>query len=190
MDTAASAYRFIQANAMPDTQPAHGPRDMGTDSLRFFEDLEPGSEVVSSCHVIERDELVSFARTWDPLPFHVDEEAGVRAFGSITAPGLYMLAVKQRLIHSMPPLAVIASLGYDELRFHAPLRPGACIMLKAQWITRRESTSRPDRGLVTIRYSLVTGAGAVLMSHLDTVLVRRRFPGANPPQNSSAFAST
>ena len=171
-------------------QSACGPKDMGTDSWRFYEDLEPGAEVLSPSQVIDRDELVSFARAWDPLPFHVDEAAGARAFGGITAPGLYMLAVKQRLIHCMPPLAVIASLGYDELRFHEPLRPGAIVILKAQWVSRRESVSKPDRGLVTIRYSLINHAGGIVMSHLDTVLVRRRFPGATPPYNSSTFTST
>jgi acyl dehydratase len=140
----------------------------------FYEDMEPGEGLTSPSQAIEREELVSFARTWDPLPFHVDEEAGVRAFGGITAPGLYMLAVKQRLVHRLPALAVIASLGYDEVRFLEPLRPGDTVVLQLQWVSRRLSGSRPDRGIVTLRFSLVNQAGTTVMSHLDTVLVRRR----------------
>jgi acyl dehydratase len=140
----------------------------------FYEDMEPGGELTSPSQAIEREELVSFARSWDPLPFHVDEEAGVRAFGGITAPGLYMLAVKQRLVHRLPALAVIASLGYDEVRFLEPLRPGDTVVLRLQWVSRRLSGSRPDRGIVTLRFSLVNQAGTTVMSHLDTVLVRRR----------------
>ena len=143
-----------------------------------FEDLEPGASLTSPVHVVDRDELVAFAQVWDPLPFHVDEAAGVAAFGSLTAPGLYMLAIKQRLVHRLPPIAVIASMGYDEVRFLAPLRPGDNVVLQAQWLERRPSGSKPDRGIVKIRFSLVTKEGITVLSHLDTVLVRRRPPPA------------
>ena len=83
-------------------------QEMCAEPLLFYEDMEPGGELTSPAEVIERDELVWFANTWDPIPFHIDEEAGIRAFGSLTVPGLYMLAVKQRLVHRMRPLAVIA----------------------------------------------------------------------------------
>jgi acyl dehydratase len=85
----------------------------GKDAL-LYEDLVPGLGLESDSHVIDRAEMVSFAQIWDPLPFHVDEEAGRAAFGGLTAPGLYVLAVKQRLIHSLPAIQVIASLGYDD----------------------------------------------------------------------------
>jgi acyl dehydratase len=144
------------------------------DAMLYYEDLEPGAGLVSPPHVIDRGELVAFAREWDPLPFHIDEAAGAAAFGSLTAPGLYMLAIKQRLVHRLPPLAVIASMGYDEVRFLSPLRPGDTVTLKATWVERRPSSSKPDRGVVTIRFALITEAGIPVLSHLDTILVRRR----------------
>jgi acyl dehydratase len=85
-----------------------------------------------------------------------------------------MLAVKQRLVHSLPPQAVIASLGYDEVRFKEPLRPGDTVFLKQLWESRRPSGSKTDRGIVTLRFSLVNQSGAIVLTHLDTVLVRRR----------------
>jgi acyl dehydratase len=145
-------------------------------AVLHYEDMNPGDGLTGPSQVIDRDELVDFARRWDPMPFHVDEQAGAAAFGSLTAPGLYMLAVKQRLVHRLPPQAVIASLGYDEVRFFEPLRPGDTVVLKQEWIRRRLSASKPDRGVVTIRFSLVNQAGVTVMSHLDTVLVRRREP--------------
>lgn len=147
--------------------------NMPTSQTLYFEDMVPGQSLTSRPQRIERDELVGFARTWDPLPFHVDEQAGVAAFGSLTAPGLYMLAVKQRLIHQLPPQAVIASLGYDEVRFHLPLRPGDTVLLRQEWISRRISLTKPDRGIVTIKFSLVNQNEDTVMSHLDTILVQR-----------------
>lgn len=142
-----------------------------------FEDMEPGLCLTSPPHRIERSELVAFAKVWDPLPFHVDEQAGIRAFGSLTAPGLYMLAVKQRLIHQLPKMEVIASLGYDEVRFIAPMRPDDTVVLQLEWVSRRASESKPDRGIVTVRFSLINQDGKAVMSHLDTILVKRRVEG-------------
>ena len=63
---------------------------------------------------------MAFGSAWDPLPIHVDK-AFAMEHGGLTAPGIYLLAVKMRLVHSLPLReAVIASFGYDEVRFHRP----------------------------------------------------------------------
>jgi acyl dehydratase len=143
----------------------------------YYEDMVPGGSQPGPSLTVERDELVNFARAWDPLAIHVDEAAALAHAGGITAPGLYMLALKQRLINRLAERhAVIASLGYDEVRFLGPVRPGDTLRLGVEWITRRPSASKPDRGIVTIRFSLVKADGAVVMTHLDTVLVRRAPP--------------
>jgi acyl dehydratase len=92
----------------------------------------------------------------------------------LTAPGVYMLAFKQRLIHRLPKMAVRASFGYDEVRFHQPVKPGDTLSLTVEWVNRRESASKPNAGIVTIRFSLMNQHGAPVLSHLDTVLVTRR----------------
>lgn len=125
--------------------------------------------------VVDRDELVDFAERWDPLAIHVDGEVAA-GHGGVTAPGLFVLAVKQRLVHQLPEQAVIASFGYDEVRFHHPLRPGDEVHLRYELVATRPSASKPDRGIVTVRLSLVRSDGDVVMSHLDTILVRRRVP--------------
>ena len=85
--------------------------------------------------------------------------------------------MKQRLIHQLPEHAVIASFGYDEVRFHHPLRPGDEVHLRYEFVETRPSSSKPDRGIVTVRLSLVRNDDdEVVMSHLDTILVRRRVP--------------
>ena len=125
--------------------------------------------------VVDRDKMVDFAKRWDPLPIHVDSDVAVNN-GGPTAPGVFILAIKQRLIHQLPEHAVIASFGYDEVRFHQPLRPGDEVHLRYEFIETRPSSSKPDRGIVTVRLSLVRNDDEVVMSHLDTILVRRRVP--------------
>lgn len=71
--------------------------------------MNPGDCVTGPSVRIDREEMLAFAKTWDAMPFHVDEAAGKAAFGGITAPGVYILAIKQRLVHQLPePHAVIA----------------------------------------------------------------------------------
>ncbi len=70
--------------------------------------------------------------------------------------------------------AVIASLGYDEVRFHKPVRPGDELTLVVEWLEKRLSNSKKDRGIVVHRLSLVNQHADVVMSHIDTILVRLR----------------
>lgn len=147
----------------------------------YFEDMIPGEYMTTRSVVVDRDEMVDFAKRWDPLPIHIDD-AVAAGNGGLSAPGLFVLAVKQHLIHQLPEHAVIASFGYDEVRFHQPLRPGDEVHLRYEFVDSRPSSSKPDRGIVTVRLSLLKSDGAaVIMSHLDTILVRRRTPLSETP---------
>jgi acyl dehydratase len=90
----------------------------------FFEDVTPGATLHAGPYLIPEHELVSFATTWDPLPIHLDK-AFAAEHGGLTAPGIYLLAIKMRLVHSLPvQRSVIATVGYDEVRSHRPAFPG------------------------------------------------------------------
>jgi acyl dehydratase len=147
----------------------------------YFEDILAGEYLTSPAVVVDRDEMVEFAKRWNPLPIHVDEEVAADN-GGLTAPGLFILAVKQHLIHQLPEHAVIASFGYDEVRFHQPLRPGDEVHLRFEYVETRPSSSKSDRGIVTVRLSLLKSDGGVVMSHIDTILVRRGTPFGETPE--------
>jgi acyl dehydratase len=74
--------------------------------MLFHEAMKPGDSLTSPTVTVDGDEMVEFARRWDPLPIHVDEVAA-KASGALTAPGLFTLAIKQRLLHQLPQLAVL-----------------------------------------------------------------------------------
>ena len=126
--------------------------------------------------VIPEQELLAFAAAWDPQPIHDNKDYAAR-HGGITAPGLYLLAVKMRLIHRLPfRRTVIAGFGFDEVRFHRPARPGDALSLELTWRDKRRSESKPDRGVVSAHCALLNAAGEMVMSHLDTILMRLRNP--------------
>jgi acyl dehydratase len=142
----------------------------------FFEDVTPGTAIQAGPYIIPEQELVSFGSAWDPLPMHVDKVFAMK-HGGLTAPGIYLLAIKMRLIHSLPlRRSVIASFGYDEVRFHRSAHPGDELTLELKWTDKRRSQSKPDQGIVTGRCSLINTAGEVVMSHIDTLLMRLRSP--------------
>ena len=142
--------------------------------LRYFEDIATGTRDLGDEVVVDGAEMLAFAREWDPVPIHVDPKAA-EALGGLTAPGLYILALKQRLIHQLPfRPAVIGSAGYDEVRFFKPVFAGTKLTLAIDWIEKRASKSKQDRGIVIHRLSLLDDQGATAMSHLDTLIVRRR----------------
>jgi acyl dehydratase len=142
----------------------------------FYEDVNPGAVLRAGPYVIPEQELLDFAAAWDPLPIHVDKDYAAR-HGGITAPGVYLLAVKMRLIHRLSfRRTVIAGFGFDEVRFHRPAHPGDALTLELTWRDKRRSQSKPDRGIVSGHHALVDAAGEMVMSHLDTILMRLRNP--------------
>jgi len=139
--------------------------------LLYFDDIRPGDAMQSPNYLIGHDEMVEFAGRWDPVPVHINPET----VGGVTASGTYVLAVKSRLLHELPEaVAIIGSAGYDELRFHEPVRAGDVVHVVMEWLEARASRSKPDRGVVKLRISLVNQNGVTVMSHLDTLIVQRR----------------
>ena len=142
--------------------------------LIFFDDIEVPSRFDGTSQTIDREEMVEFARTWDPLPIHLDEDFA-REYGGITASGPYLLALRIRLIHKLERQpAVIASFGYDEVRFKAPVHAGDRISLVLEMQSKRLSSSKPDRGIVTVRQSLINQDDEIVLTVLDNVLVRKQ----------------
>lgn len=142
--------------------------------MLYFEDIRPGESMRSPTYSVDVDEMIDFARRWDPVPIHIDPTAAGADAGGVTASGTYVLAVKSRLLHELPEaVAIFGSAGYDEVRFHEPVRGGDVLHVVMEWLEVRESRSKPDRGVVKLRISLVNQNGVTVMSHLDTLIVQR-----------------
>ena len=142
----------------------------------FFEDVTEGASSVTGSFQLTADEVVAFAERWDPLPMHLGAE-GARAMGleTLSAPAALTFAIKQRLLHELPIMrSVIAAVGYEAVRFPAPLYAGRTVRLHVDTVAKRPSRSKPDRGLVTLRLRLITERDETVLDYLDTILVRRR----------------
>ena len=76
-----------------------------------------------------------------------------------------------------PKVSVLAGLGWDEVRFLGPARPGDVLTLFRECIEIRPSTSKPDRGVVKNRFTLKNHKGQSVLNYVATILVSKRLSG-------------
>ncbi len=145
---------------------------------RFFEDYDPGAVYEYGYTSVTEDEIIAFARAFDPQPFHVNPGSALTGpFGGLAASGFHTNALFMRLFadHFLSRVASLGSPGFDELRWTAPVRPGDQLHLRTTILESRPSASKPDRGLVRTRGELIVGDDPV-MSLVITNFLRRRPP--------------
>lgn len=146
--------------------------------MNYFEDVVVGRWIESEeTYTLTKEEIISFCSEWDPLPFHVDEELARQSpMGKLFTSAVHVVAIAVRLGHSMQrePSAVIAGLGWDEVRFLLPVCAGDQIKLRATVESKRESASKPDRGIVTSHLVLVNQHGQDVASYKMSTLLQRR----------------
>jgi acyl dehydratase len=119
--------------------------------VKYFEDYTVSESFEQGAYRVTADEIMAFARQYDPQPFHLDlEAAAASVFGGLTASGFHIVAIQGPLVHSSPEAdaAVMAGLGWDEVRFQNPARVGDTLSARFTCIEARPSASKPDRGIV------------------------------------------
>ena len=145
-------------------------------SQRYFEDLKAGDRFKSGTYKVTEEQIVSFAREFDPQPFHLDS-AVVRQtmFGSLIASGWHTAAITMRLFVQTLNFAEGAiGLGVDELRWPNAVRPGDVLQVETEIVDLRESRSKPSHGIVRIRNVTTNQRGEVVQTMFASALVLRR----------------
>ena len=147
----------------------------GRDPDFYWDDIIVNETQRSSLYQVSESEIIDFASRYDPMPIHIDRNyAAANEFGSITASGSHMLAIRQRLVLEFAFTGgVIASIGYDEVRFLNPLRADQQCQVEIQFIDKRPTSKRADRGVVIVGMLLLADDKPVLTLR-DIALMRRR----------------
>ena len=143
----------------------------------YFEDFKAGDEITSPAATVTDAQIIDFALTFDPQPFHIDVTAATQGvFGGLIASGFHTLALTFRLFYQTGALVdgSIGSPGLDELRWLKPVRPGDTLHVVARVLETRRSTSKPDRGVVRIAYTTVNQHGEPVMTLIGNQLLRVR----------------
>jgi acyl dehydratase len=147
---------------------------------RYFEDYIPGTVYEFDSIAVVEAEIISFAKRFDPQPFHTDPQAAeTSVYGGLIASGWHSASLMMRLIvdHYLSRVASLGSPGVDELRWLKPVRPGDTLSLRVTVTEARRSRSKPDRGIVHSYCEMLNQHGEVVMTMKAlNLLVSREAP--------------
>ena len=146
--------------------------------MLYFEDLEIGAETCFGSYHVTREEVLEFARKYDPQPFHLsDEEAAKTHFGRIAASGWHTCAMTMAVIARYvveDEQAGLGSPGVDELRWLKPVYPGDTLHVRSKIIEKTPSRSRPEMGSFRSSTVVTNQNGVPVLTFISIVLIRRR----------------
>ena len=146
--------------------------------MKYFEDVQIGETTRFGRYEVTRDEIVEYARQFDPQPFHLDEAAArASIFGGLIASGWHTGAMLMRMVcdSMIPGAATSGAMGFDDLKWLEPVRPGDVLSVESVVREKLESR-RPDRGTVKIESRVRNQRGEVVMSLVSLVIFVRRPP--------------
>lgn len=144
---------------------------------RYFEDFAVGDIYQSESVTLTESDIIDFALKYDPQPFHVDRLTAERSqFGGLIASGWQVAALSFRMFVQAGVLrgGGMGSPGLDRLRWLQPVRPDDTIHARATVTEVRESSSRRDRGYVTLDFEVRNQRDETVMSYTAVEIVARR----------------
>jgi acyl dehydratase len=156
----------------------------------YFEDLRIGHETILGSYTFGRDEIMNFARRFDPQLFHLSEEAGAASlFGGLCASGWHTTSIWLRLtvdnrrriadqkrFAGERPAAYGPSPGFEKVRWMKPVFPDDTIVFKSVIADLVASKSRPAVGLLITDNTGHNQNGDQVFAIRGKIFVERRAP--------------
>ena len=144
----------------------------------YFEDFAVGDETLFGHYDVTRDEVIDFARRYDPQPFHLSDEAAAKThFGRVAASGwhtcaMVMAVIARRIVEEGQ--AGLGSPGVDELRWLKPVYPGDRLTVRGKILETTPSRSKPHIGTIRTETIVNNQEGADVMRYTSIVMYLRR----------------
>lgn len=144
----------------------------------YLEDIAVGDTYISSEHLVDADQIIAYAREFDPQPFHLDEEAAKDTFfQGLAASGWHTMSITMRLLVKSVPFAkgIIGAGG--EISWPQPTRPGDILHVESTITEIKPSRSRPGQGLVTVESRTLSQTGDLRLVFVGRLLAFSRGQG-------------
>ena len=143
----------------------------------YLEDFTPGQVLESPPWMLTKNEIVDFAKKYDPQPFHIDEAAATKSiYGGLLASGWQTIGIMMRLMWDtfLSRTASLGSPGCDEIRWLKPVRPGDTLTAWVECADKVPSRSRPDLGVIHEHWRATNQKGELVVTVKGLNMVRRR----------------
>jgi acyl dehydratase len=137
---------------------------------RYLEDFEIGETWTSGPLTVTEDDIIGYARQYDPQPMHTDPAAAAKSrFGGVIASGWHVVSLSMQAFiqgggHRGTPAV---GLGIDELRWRKPVRPGDVLTVKREVVGADRSKSRPEFGTLRTRVTVTNQDGDTVLSMIS-----------------------
>ena len=145
--------------------------------MRYFDDFVVGQTFAAGPRSVDAERIRAFAAEFDPQPSHFDDAAARGTlFQGLAASGWHTAALTMRLLcdSDLKPAGGIVGLGFDELRWPLPVRPGDELRIQSEVIELRLSKSRPGMGLVRLKTTTRNQDGRTVQILVGTLIVPSR----------------
>ncbi|MEH3107258.1 MAG: MaoC family dehydratase [Sphingomonas fennica] len=145
--------------------------------MAWLDDLTVGDTRRYGPRAVTREAVLDFARTYDPQPFHLDDEAAAKThFGRLAASGFQTASLMMAMFVEGEPQdgGTMGGIGIDELRWLAPVYPGDTLTMEGEVLAVTPSRSKPDRGSSRVRWTAFNQDSKPVLSLIAIGLHRRR----------------
>lgn len=168
--------------------------DMSVPSdLIHHEDVEIGRTVSFGRKEVSKEEIIRFARSFDPQLIHLDEEAAKKSIvGGLCASGFHSCAIMMRMLADdvLNQSTSLGSPGIDDVRWIRPVRPGDVLSARFVCTEKRVLSSRPTVGLSKITFEMINQNGETAMTWASNQLLKVRDPKPAEPKADASKAQS
>ena len=144
---------------------------------RYLDDFAVGETFTAAPFTLEADEIIAFARRYDPQPFHIDHDQAARThFGGLIASGFQTIAAgfAQWVRLGWFDGVSMGGPAMDRVRWIAPVHPGDTLHTFVRVLVVRPSRSKPDRGVLGLAFSIRNQAEQTVATFEATAIIARR----------------
>ena len=141
----------------------------------FFEDFEIGLVFKTGSKIITKEEIISFAKNYDPQDFHIDENKAKKGpFGTLVSSGFMTLGVSftQFFETGVVKDTGMGAWGIDELRWTFPVYPNDELKSEVKVIEKKLSSKNLSKGTVRTLHTVTNQNNKVVMTWIANFLIK------------------
>ncbi len=141
---------------------------------KYFEDLADGKRLRCNAVKMTKEGILSFAKEFDPQPFHVSEElANASMFKGLIASSLHTLSACTRVVvDALEDVVILSGVGMDEVKMKNPVRPGDVLEIDAWWTNLKASETRSDFGFGTVKCNVTNQKNEPIIEYGYQYIIR------------------
>jgi acyl dehydratase len=146
-------------------------------TVRYLEDYAVGQIFNTGRLRVDKEQIIAYAKQFDPQPYHLDEDAARKSpFQGLAASGWHTAGLTMRLLvdGELKTAGGILGVGFDNLSWPRPVRPGDELHAKSEILEVRPSKSKPDRGMIRVQTTTFNQNDETVMIFIGNLLVPRR----------------